>query len=405
MSNIGQDSIASATPTAVEPQGSNGYVNEYHDFVFSGKVADAARDPAYEYTDLLPTYPKINWEPLKLQEDLPEPGRQVQFGQSTRKGALLNRSGVKYTPMSPTLGLEVTNVDLRDLTILEKNELGRMIAEHGVVVFRGQPHFTVHDQANLVSHFGPFYKHPSSGIPSADLAHIRVLYQGPNVRVPPAAMSYAKQWHLDSAFEINPPGIVSMQLLRAPESGGDTVFTSGYDVYDYLSKGYQQYLEPLKAEHRPGYLDLMKMTLHQRRPITANIHPVVCVHPVTGWKSTFVDKLTTRSVVGLPLDESDMLIEYLGTLAMQSINSQIRVRWDTETVAFWDNRCVFHSATFNYWPEQRHTALISATANRPMSVEEARKMGIEPKSRGEDMMEKMGYKDFKVIDMTNGRDT
>ncbi|KAJ7246145.1 hypothetical protein B0H12DRAFT_1235654 [Mycena haematopus] len=288
--------------------------------------------------------------------------------------------------MSPTIGLEVFNVDLRELTLMEKNELGRMVAEHGVVIFRGQPGFTVHDQTDFVSHFGPLYKHPTSRIPSEDLAHIRVRYQGPNAKPSLAAKPFATRWHIDSDFELNPPGVSSMQLLSAPPSGGDTVFTSGYDIYDFLSTGYQDYLEPLNAEHRPSYLDL---ALHQRRPWSSAIHPIVCVHPVTGWKSTFVDKCNTSSIIGIPLEESDMLVNYLGTLVMNSINSQIRVRWDEETVVFWDNRCTFHSATFNFWPEERHTAIISATANKPLSVEEAHNVGIIPKSR-RDHMERNG---------------
>lgn len=73
-----------------------------------------------------------------------------------------------------------------------------MLAERGLVVFRGQPNFTVDDQVNLVRHFGPLYKHPSAGIPSDDLSHIRVLYQGPEQKASFGFTSSIKQWHHDS---------------------------------------------------------------------------------------------------------------------------------------------------------------------------------------------------------------
>ena len=41
------------------------------------------------------------------------------------------------------------------------------------------------------------------------------------------------------------------------------------------------------------------------------VHPVVRVHPVTGWKSIFVDPASTRYIVGVPKAESDMILKYL----------------------------------------------------------------------------------------------
>lgn len=41
------------------------------------------------------------------------------------------------------------------------------------------------------------------------------------------------------------------------------------------------------------------------------VHPVVRVHPVTGWKSIFVDPASTRYIVEVPKAESDMILKYL----------------------------------------------------------------------------------------------
>jgi hypothetical protein len=57
---------------------------------------------------------------LKLVENLPEPGLQVG---DWRAGQLFKRSELHCSDMSPSLGTEISNVDLRTLTPTEKNEL------------------------------------------------------------------------------------------------------------------------------------------------------------------------------------------------------------------------------------------------------------------------------------------
>ncbi|KAF7336523.1 TauD-domain-containing protein [Mycena sanguinolenta] len=376
----GTTSLPDTPPTA-----SVEHVNIFHRYLFSEDAANSARkDETYKHTELLPTFPSIKWNPLELLKGLPEPGRNLSQPHAWKSGQLMNRQEIVYSEMSPSLGSEIRNMDLRTLGNAEKDELGAMLAERGLVVFRNQPNFTVDDQTALVSHFGPLYRHPTAGIPSEELSHIRVLYQGPESKPTPGFMSSVRQWHHDSPYELNPPGIISMRLLAAPPTGGDTVFSSGYDAYDLLSPGLQRFLEPLHAEHRPGQLDPLKMDMHARRPHTSAIHPVICVHPVTGWKTVFAigTKGSTFGIVGLPQAESEMLIDFLGATVRDNINSQVRLQWDEETIALWDNRCVFHAATFNSYPHRRHAALISAVANQPMSPEEARaELLREPTSR------------------------
>ena len=94
---------------------------------------------------------------------------------------------------------------------------------------------------------------------------------------------------------------------------------SSYTAYDNLSPDLRTYVESLKALHSglaQGGKDHLR---HQRRlPVRIieyfresghtntmffqieMVHPVVRVHPVTGWKSIFVDPTSTRYIVGVP---------------------------------------------------------------------------------------------------------
>lgn len=64
-----------------------------------------------------------------------------------------------------------------------------------------------------------------------------------------------------------------------------------YALYSSLSPGFQLYLEGLSALHSAvAQADGARAAgLHVRREPIETIHPVVRVHPATGWKSIYVN--------------------------------------------------------------------------------------------------------------------
>ena len=70
-------------------------------------------------------------------------------------------------------------------------------------------------------------------------------------------------------------------------------------------------------------------------------HPVVRTHPETGEKSLFVNPTYTRWIVGLPPDESDMLLAFL---YRHTVKEQFTYRhqWDVGDLLMWDNRSTMH---------------------------------------------------------------
>jgi sulfonate dioxygenase len=114
-----------------------------------------------------------------------------------------------------------------------------------------------------------------------------VVYGDSSNRLDPTA----KRWHTDVSYELQPPSSTLLKMLTSPESGGDTLWSSCYALYSNLSPGFQTYVESLSAVHSAierAERARATGTPLRREPIET-VHPVVRVHPATGWKSIYVD--------------------------------------------------------------------------------------------------------------------
>lgn len=69
---------------------------------------------------------------------------------------------------------------------------------------------------------------------------------------------------------------------------------------------------------------------------------------VTGWKSVYANKGFTKRINGVTKDESDLLLAYLFNLVTQNHDAQVRFKWRKNDLAIWDNRSMFHCATYDY---------------------------------------------------------
>jgi alpha-ketoglutarate-dependent taurine dioxygenase len=95
------------------------------------------------------------------------------------------------------------------------------------------------------------------------------------------------------------------------------------------------------------------------------VHPVVRKHPVTGKKGLFVNAVFTTHINGIPRDESDDILALLYKHCNKSI-FQVHFRWEKNSVAFWDNRCVQHIALCDYFPETQSGYRVTIEGERPI---------------------------------------
>ena len=94
-------------------------------------------------------------------------------------------------------------------------------------------------------------------------------------------------------------------------------------------------------------------------------HPVVIRHPESGRKGLFVNRGFTTRINELDRKESDALLEFLWRHVETHLEFQCRVRWEPNTLVFWDNRCTQHHAVWDYYPHSRYGERVSIVGEPP----------------------------------------
>jgi taurine dioxygenase len=247
------------------------------------------------------------------------------------------------TPLAPAIGAEISGLDLRrplDKPAIEA--LRRAWHAHSVLLVRGQA-LEEADQVRYGEYFGELGKALSESrlVP----AHPSVMFIS-NVRqngeligrLPDGEMFF----HSDQCYLETPPAGTMLYSIELPSVGGNTLFAGMYAAYEALSPAMQTRLEGLRAlnAYVLGDTKRGKMTPDALR----FVHPVVRVHPATGRKALYINRLMTQYIVGMPEAESEALLEELFDHQEQRRFIYEHV-WRVGDVILWDNRSALHART------------------------------------------------------------
>lgn len=255
------------------------------------------------------------------------------------------------------LGAEITGVDLAqplpDDTIAA---IRQALVEHQVIFFRDQD-LTPAQQVAFGRRFGPLNIHPYvAGM--ADHPEVMEIVKEPSDRI-----NFGGGWHSDMSFLENPAIGSILYAVELPEWGGDTLFSSQAAAYDALSPGLKATLEGLNAVHSASREYSAQGHSAQKRGsmnvaeadgyVGEYVHPVVLVHPETGRKALYVNPAFTLRLEGWKTSESKALLDYLFNHCRYE-GFTCRFSWRPGSVAFWDNRSVWHFALNDYPGQRRH---------------------------------------------------
>ena len=154
------------------------------------------------------------------------------------------------------------------------------------------------------------------------------------------------EWHTDMSYLAVPPTFSLLHAREVPEEGGDTGFCSQVMAARQLPPALRQRVLGREIKHdstcassgvlRPG------MTV-PASPIEAmgHPHPIIRRIPGSGQEALFLGRRTNAYVVGLPLEESERLLEELWRHATQPQFCH-RHQWRLGQVVVWDNRMLLH---------------------------------------------------------------
>ncbi|KAG7005246.1 hypothetical protein G7Y79_00021g051130 [Physcia stellaris] len=323
----------------------------------------------------------------------------------------------KSFDVTPIIGREYSNVDLSEwLRAPNSDELLRdlaiTISQRGVVFFRAQDGLNDDLQKELAQRLGEL-----SGKPSTSKLHIhpvsnserdnggddneisiissvqaKKIYKGLTIDPSSKKQSGKDGWHSDITFEPVPSDYAILRLTELPGTGGDTLWASGYELFDRISRPYQKFLESLTATYaQPKFNEAAAnsnfklYTAARGSPENVGedlqaIHPVVRTNPVTGWKSVFAVGHHVQKINDLAPLESKALLEWFVRLIVENHDLQVRHRWQNPNdVAIWDNRSVYHAATPDY------EGLGERLGHRAVGLGEKPYLDPNSKSRREDL--------------------
>ncbi len=273
---------------------------------------------------------------------------------------------ISVAPLTPVIGAEISGVDLaKEPSNQQMAEIAEAFRDHSVVVFRDQ-HLDRAAHKRIARHFGPLHVHPLNRARDGDP---EILVVKTNQK---SKFSAGDGWHTDVTCDQRPPMGSMLYITEVPElgSGGDTVFASMYPAYDTLSEPMKRFLEGLVAIHdgaRP-YLGSYNIAPPAGTEYPRSEHPVVAVHPETGRKLLYVNSGFTTQIKDLSPTESQSILDMLFRHIEANVRFQCRVRWQANTLVFWDNRCTQHHAAWDYYPYSRYGERVSIVGDPPAAA-------------------------------------
>ena len=256
---------------------------------------------------------------------------------------------ISVRKLSTAVGAQVDGVDLRALDANTFAAIYRAWLDHQVLLFRTQA-LTAEDLVSFSRRFGDLDTAPVQETGRRFVDGIPEVYVVSNVRkdgMPIGSLGSGEAvWHTDMSYLPNPPRASALYALEVPAEGGDTSFCSMYTAWDALPGPLQRRVEALRLKHdgtynSGGYVRQGVTLTGDPRTSPGALHPLVAVHPETGRRTLYLGRRRNAYVEGLPVEDSDHLLEELWTHATRDALTW-RHRWQVGDLVLWDNRCTMH---------------------------------------------------------------
>jgi taurine dioxygenase len=275
------------------------------------------------------------------------------------------------------IGADVENVDLsRPLTQADFEIIFDAWMDHGVLRFRGQD-LTREQLLDFSGRFGELDKAPINvkGEPwIAGYPHLAVMSNIIEHGKPVGSLGYGEAvWHTDMSYNEVTPSAALLYAIEVTKAGGETGFLDMYRAYETLPADLAAAIAGRRIKHdasrnsagelRKGYANVS-----DPREAPGALHPIVVRHPVTQRAALYLGRRPLSYIVGLPLDESEALLDRLWAHATQEEYAWFQ-KWRVGDLLIWDNRCVMHKRTAFDPAERRYLLRTQVKGARPQAYQ------------------------------------
>jgi len=259
-------------------------------------------------------------------------------------------SQLEVRAFDAALGAEVGGLDLsRPVPTAEMERLGAALARHLVLRLRGQ---TIGDRELLrfsrgLGELDPPGPNPYGAPFLPEFPDINVISNVVEDGVPKGNLGYGEAvWHADMTYVEVPPMAAVLYALEVPPAGGDTSFANMYAAYETLPPDLKTAVEGGWAVHdashnsagmlRKGYQQVTDV-----RQTPGARHPLVRTDPASGRKALFLGRRPLSYVVGLSVEDSEVLLDRLWAHATRAEHCWTQ-RWREGDLLIWHNLSVLH---------------------------------------------------------------
>jgi len=264
------------------------------------------------------------------------------------------------------LGAQIHGLDLKaGMSPATARAFEAALIEHKVLVLRDQ-RLSSAEHVAVSRLLGELEVHPMR--PQGEFPEILVL---DNDKDNPVLSTDV--WHSDTTFRKNPTKYTILRCQIIPKVGGDTLWADMTAAYAGLSDTFKAMIAGLRAVHDFRNFRVLfsksdedQARLRRMEEMFPNpSHPVVRTHPVSGKKGIYVNPQFTLRVEGLRDDESRALLDVLFEQAHVP-EYQFRLRWEPDTIVFWDNISTQHYAANDYYPQRRRMERTAVAGDVPV---------------------------------------
>jgi len=262
---------------------------------------------------------------------------------------------MKISPLTPTLGAEISGLDVRRLKQADFDALRQAWLDYKLVFMRDQQ-LELDDLVAFSERFGelmrlPYIK-PHDDYPCV----IRVLKEADEINMG----VFGGDWHSDFSFLEAPPRASILYAEQVPPVGGDTLWIDMAQALRTLPRQLREPLQgrmaihsgtPYGVRHAPDESTQFKGSIEIERnnpeADRETRHPAICRHPDTGEELLFINPTYTTRIEGLSEAHNERL---LASLYQHCTRPEYgcRFKWTQGALVMWDNRSTLHYAVNDY---------------------------------------------------------